>query len=152
MKELGCQGKVELGSIIQYVIEGIKDKEINKIMLYGALTAKEFNEKLDLYDFVNSKAKKQDLELPTSSIIRLNSINNTKCLISVIRKEMFRIQENKMMKLEVTILGVIIVETMGTNPGIVRKNYKWVQNVLTAMVSVTSLKIVRQIFIIYSFL
>lgn len=57
MKELGSRGNVEFGSIIQYVIAGIKDDEINKIMLYGALNAKEFNEKLDLYDLVNSKSK-----------------------------------------------------------------------------------------------
>lgn len=36
MKALGNRGDVEFGSIIQYVIAGIEDKEINKIMLYGS--------------------------------------------------------------------------------------------------------------------
>lgn len=63
MKELGARGKVELGSIIQYVIAGIQDREINKIMLYGAVTAMEFNEKLDLYDLVTAKSKKETVEI-----------------------------------------------------------------------------------------
>lgn len=62
MKEIGNRGNVEFGSVIQYVIAGIEDKEINKIMLYGALNANQFNEKLDLYDLVNSKSKLENFE------------------------------------------------------------------------------------------
>lgn len=57
MKELGSRSNLDLGAIIQYVINGIKDEEINKVMLYGATNSKHFNEKLEVYELINNKSK-----------------------------------------------------------------------------------------------
>lgn len=57
MKELGSRSNLELSAIIQYVINGIKDEEINKVMLYGTDNSKDFNEKLEVYELINSKSK-----------------------------------------------------------------------------------------------
>lgn len=40
MKEMASKGYVPKDSLIQYVIDGIKDEETNKILLYGAVTLK----------------------------------------------------------------------------------------------------------------
>lgn len=62
MKELGVGVDPEL--IVQYVIEGINDDEINKVMLYGVKPGTQFNEKLELYDLI--KRKKGELAAGTT--------------------------------------------------------------------------------------
>lgn len=46
MKELALHGKVEDAALMEYVIDGIRDLETNKAMLYGAADIKEFRKKL----------------------------------------------------------------------------------------------------------
>lgn len=52
MRELGCGLEQEL--IMQYVIRGIEDDEINKVMLYGRKPGRDFSDKLDLYDLIKN--------------------------------------------------------------------------------------------------
>lgn len=35
--------------MIEYVIDGIRDSDINKVILYGATTIKEFSKQLEIY-------------------------------------------------------------------------------------------------------
>lgn len=63
MKKLGMGLEPEL--IVQYVIEGIDDDEMNKIMLYGVKAGPQFNEKLELYDLI----KKKKMESNTATTI-----------------------------------------------------------------------------------
>lgn len=49
MKELGKRGKMPDYVAIKYIVDGIIDDEINKIMLYGITTYADLKEKLKLY-------------------------------------------------------------------------------------------------------
>ncbi|KAL0880685.1 hypothetical protein ABMA27_001903 [Loxostege sticticalis] len=49
MKEIALHGKIEDAALIEYVIDGIRDSESNKVILYGASDMKEFRKKLDIY-------------------------------------------------------------------------------------------------------
>lgn len=49
MKEMALHGKVEDAALMEYVIDGIRDLETNKIILYGASDLKDFRKKLDTY-------------------------------------------------------------------------------------------------------
>lgn len=53
MKEIGIGVEPEL--IVQYVIDGIEDDEMSKVMLYGVRPGPQFNEKLELYDLIRRK-------------------------------------------------------------------------------------------------
>ncbi|XP_063531215.1 uncharacterized protein LOC134742167 [Cydia strobilella] len=50
MKELGKRGKMPDYVAIKYIVEGIKDQEVNKIMLYGVSTYSELKEKIKIYE------------------------------------------------------------------------------------------------------
>lgn len=58
MKELGIGVEPEL--IVQYVIDGIDDDELSKVMLYGVRPGPQFNEKLELYDMIKKKKKESN--------------------------------------------------------------------------------------------
>jgi len=49
MMEIAKQGYVSEDAIINYIISGIQDSEINKILLYGATPISEFKVKLQLF-------------------------------------------------------------------------------------------------------
>lgn len=55
MKELAMHGKVEDEAIIEYVIDGIRDSETNKSILYGATDMKQFRKKLEVYTQIKEK-------------------------------------------------------------------------------------------------
>ncbi|XP_061716771.1 uncharacterized protein LOC133524682 [Cydia pomonella] len=50
MKELGKRGKMPDYVAIKYIVEGIKDQEVNKIMLYGVTTYSDLKDKLKIYE------------------------------------------------------------------------------------------------------
>lgn len=56
MKEVAMHGGVEDEALMEYVIDGIRDSETNKAILYGAETLKEFRKKLDLYAEIRKKS------------------------------------------------------------------------------------------------
>ncbi|XP_045500402.1 uncharacterized protein LOC123697879 isoform X2 [Colias croceus] len=56
MKELAVLGNVEDEALMEYVIDGIKDSESNKNILYGACNIKEFRKKLDIYSEIKKKS------------------------------------------------------------------------------------------------
>lgn len=45
---------METSTVIQYVIDGIIDDEVNKTILYGAETISQLKAKLDLYEKMKS--------------------------------------------------------------------------------------------------
>lgn len=55
MKELGKRGKMPDNVAIKYIIDGIQDAEINKIMLYGATTYIKFKEKFKICVMLKEK-------------------------------------------------------------------------------------------------
>lgn len=71
MRKLGMRLEPEL--IVQYVIEGIEDDEMNKVMLYGVKAGSQFTEKLELYDLI--KKKKMESNAATINDYRRSSSN-----------------------------------------------------------------------------
>ena len=55
MRELATQGSVQDDSLIDYVISGIQDSEVNKTVLYGATNIVEFKRKLEVYGVINQR-------------------------------------------------------------------------------------------------
>lgn len=55
MKELALHGKVEDAALIEYVIDGIRDLDTNKTILYGASDMKDFRRKLEIYSDFRKK-------------------------------------------------------------------------------------------------
>ncbi|OWR51879.1 putative blastopia polyprotein [Danaus plexippus plexippus] len=55
MKELALRGNIEDEALMEYVIDGIRDSESNKIVLYGASNLKEFRKKLDISSDIKKK-------------------------------------------------------------------------------------------------
>ena len=60
MKALSLQGDIDDESLIQYVIDGIRDTKVNKQILYGANTIKDLKEKLKCYEKYNCREKSDD--------------------------------------------------------------------------------------------
>ncbi|KAL0838851.1 hypothetical protein ABMA28_016879 [Loxostege sticticalis] len=60
MKELGKRGKMPDYVAIKYIVDGIIDRETNKMMLYGVTTYGELKDKLKIYETVKSKLKLED--------------------------------------------------------------------------------------------
>lgn len=50
MLEISSQAKVEMNAVIQYIINGISDDEVNKVILYGAKSISELKRKLYIRD------------------------------------------------------------------------------------------------------
>lgn len=48
--ELASHGDIEFEAKIQYIIDGIQDDEVNKVILYGASSVREFRKKLKQYE------------------------------------------------------------------------------------------------------
>lgn len=57
MKEIALHGKVEDAALMEYVIDGIRDLETNKTILYGATDIKDFRKKLDVYSEFRKKVQ-----------------------------------------------------------------------------------------------
>ncbi|CAG9099747.1 unnamed protein product [Plutella xylostella] len=55
MKELGKRGGFPDYVAIQYIVDGIVDYEIHKIMLYGVTTYPDLKEKLKIYEYIKRK-------------------------------------------------------------------------------------------------
>lgn len=63
MKECALHGNIEDDALIEYVIDGIRDSESNKSMLYGASNLKDFRKKLKDYSDMRKKISNR----PTTS-------------------------------------------------------------------------------------
>ncbi|XP_063895546.1 uncharacterized protein LOC135118196 isoform X2 [Helicoverpa armigera] len=68
MKELGKRGKMADYVAIKYIIDGIRDNEINKIMLYGITTYSELKEKLKIYEMIKEKTRYTEKGKDSSNI------------------------------------------------------------------------------------
>ncbi|XP_050563096.1 uncharacterized protein LOC126912844 [Spodoptera frugiperda] len=55
MKELGKRGKMPDYVAIKYIVDGIVDIEINKIMLYGVTSYNDLKDKLKIYETITKK-------------------------------------------------------------------------------------------------
>ena len=74
MKEIASTGTMDDISIIQYVINGIPDRNENKTMLYGARNTKEFKEKLKIYETFKNNSSKSYSKPSTSNFEPTNKI------------------------------------------------------------------------------
>lgn len=63
MQEIASHVCVEDDALIEHIIDGIQDDEINKTMLYGAQTLHEIRKQLELYD--KRKEKMRENKRPT---------------------------------------------------------------------------------------
>lgn len=57
MLEIAAQVNVDTRSVIQYIIEGIQDKPLNKTVLHGAKTIRELKEKFVHYEAMKKEGK-----------------------------------------------------------------------------------------------
>lgn len=65
MKKLAARGKVESEALIQYVIDGITDDMLNKLILYGTKKLADFKERLKVYEIIrrrNTERERRRLE------------------------------------------------------------------------------------------
>lgn len=73
MMEIAKQGDVSEDSLLDYVIAGIQDSEVNKALLYGATTISDFKIKLQLY--VKMKSRMHISESGTSRVFNVTAGN-----------------------------------------------------------------------------
>jgi len=66
--EIAKQGDVSEDSLLDYVIAGLQDSEVNKSLLYGATTISEFKIKLQLYVKMKSR-----MQISESGIFRVSN-------------------------------------------------------------------------------
>ncbi|XP_011690949.1 PREDICTED: uncharacterized protein LOC105451915 [Wasmannia auropunctata] len=57
MLEIASPINMETSAIIQYIIDGITDDEVNKTILYGAKTISQLKTKLDMYELMKARNK-----------------------------------------------------------------------------------------------
>ncbi|XP_037958018.1 uncharacterized protein LOC119687677 [Teleopsis dalmanni] len=57
MKDIASRGNIEDEALIQYIIDGIRDGYVNKMILYGAKNLNEFKDKLRSYETMCEKSK-----------------------------------------------------------------------------------------------
>lgn len=57
MMEIASRTKLEISAVIQYIIDGIADDEVNKFVLYGAKSISDLKRKLDVYEMMKNKSK-----------------------------------------------------------------------------------------------
>lgn len=57
MMEIASRVGMEIRAVIQYIIDGIHDEEVNKIILYGAKSISELERKLEVYEVMESKSR-----------------------------------------------------------------------------------------------
>ncbi|KAL0273601.1 UNVERIFIED_CONTAM: hypothetical protein PYX00_006234 [Menopon gallinae] len=50
MLEISSQTEIDIESVLQYIIDGIPDEQVNKSVLYGARDIREFKHKLTIYE------------------------------------------------------------------------------------------------------
>lgn len=55
MREIGSRVGIEAAVIIEYIIDGIKDEESNKFVLYGARNFDELKDRIKLYETIKTK-------------------------------------------------------------------------------------------------
>jgi len=60
MKELASRGNIESSALIQYVMDGIDDTCVNKLVLYNAKSLIEFTDKLKCYEVILGKSKSEN--------------------------------------------------------------------------------------------
>ncbi|XP_076382074.1 uncharacterized protein LOC143260475 [Megalopta genalis] len=58
LQEIASQGNVEDDALIEHIINGIQDEEMNKTMLYGACSLHEMRKRLELFDRRKEKMMK----------------------------------------------------------------------------------------------
>ncbi|KAJ0179012.1 hypothetical protein K1T71_005787 [Dendrolimus kikuchii] len=69
MKELALHGNLEDEALIEYVIDGIRDSEINKAILYGATDIKQFRKKLEVYAQIKEhKMQQRPIQMTTGPL------------------------------------------------------------------------------------
>lgn len=84
---MATQGSIDEDALIEYVIEGITDDEVNKAILYGARSLCEFKEKLKLYEKMKEKVSKErrdtrdrkDIEIKRSTHRKQDDNNGIRC-------------------------------------------------------------------------
>jgi len=57
MFEIASRVKMDINGIIQYIIDGIVDEEVNKSILYGAESISDLKKRLLIYETMKSKSK-----------------------------------------------------------------------------------------------
>lgn len=62
MKELVARGKIEPEALIQYVIDGITDDTLNKLILYGTKKLADFKERLKVYEIIRKRNTERERE------------------------------------------------------------------------------------------
>ncbi|XP_073948349.1 uncharacterized protein [Choristoneura fumiferana] len=71
MKELGKRGKMPDYVAIKYIIDGIRDDPMKKMMLYGVTTYSELKEKFKIYEMI-----KEDLETKKTPNLPIQEVRN----------------------------------------------------------------------------
>lgn len=72
MMEIGSRVKMEVSAVIQYIIDGIQDDKVNKIILYGAKNISELKRKLEVYETMKNKSKQDKTDKNDKTIRKRN--------------------------------------------------------------------------------
>ncbi|XP_029178535.1 uncharacterized protein K02A2.6-like [Nylanderia fulva] len=70
MLEIASRAKLEISAVIQYIIDGIADDEVNKIVLYGARSISDLKHKLDIYEIMKIRSRHSKTEDRKRKFIR----------------------------------------------------------------------------------
>lgn len=73
MREIALHASVEDDALIEYVIDGIRDSETNKAILYGARDIKEFRAKLDSYSNLRKRIDSKNSARQNNSVTASSS-------------------------------------------------------------------------------
>ncbi|KAK9720011.1 zinc finger associated protein [Popillia japonica] len=77
MREIAAQGNIEEDALIDYVVDGIIDEEMNKTILYGAKSIGELKEKLKQYEKLKARQSRETKEFKERRSVKENEPRQT---------------------------------------------------------------------------
>ncbi|KAK9752113.1 Zinc knuckle [Popillia japonica] len=77
MRETAAQGNIEEDALIDYLVDGIIDEEMNKTILYGAKSIGELKEKLKQYEKLKAKQSRETKEFKEKRSVKENKPRQT---------------------------------------------------------------------------
>lgn len=91
--ELSSRSEIELKAKIQYIIDGVKDEEANKSILYGATTIKKLRQRFAQYEIQKSNRTKARQQSQAQN--KKSASNSSQTTVMVAAKRCFNCGETK---------------------------------------------------------
>ncbi|XP_011883683.1 PREDICTED: uncharacterized protein LOC105570844 [Vollenhovia emeryi] len=93
--ELASHGEIELEAKIQYIIDGIKDEESNKAILYSATSIKELRQKFMQYETQRANRNKAKQQQQQTSLKKRTTNSSNQVATAVTAKRCFNCGDSK---------------------------------------------------------